>query len=304
LVRKIQIILIFNDNDKVLFYNDKTGLIDKSLLVQDNQLYKNLTDNSKKEITEIHPMDGYSFKTDLEILIRLFYYYRFLKEKDNLDFKPLKVENNRSVYLINNDWIEKYKSFFEYKDLENYLLQLKDDRSNLIDNDFISEDYIRKLITNLPGEYINKLQSKMKSNNKFDKKEKFKNYEYDKVIETKDGKQKEISYLINNQLINTKIHGLLIKGGYEISDEVKNGDLYFIGNKKILLLFKREIASDNNYDEIGYINGKNVFIPEYVLDYTNNDIKLSYFKIFFNSNFINFCSQSDKESCHIYDENN
>ena len=153
-LHKDKIILIFNDNDKLSFYNNTTGLIDKSLLVQDNQINKNLADNSKKEIIEIHPMKEYSFKTDLEILIRLFYYYRFFKEKDNLDFKPLKIENNRSVYLINNDWIEKYKSFFEYKDLENYLLQLKDDRSNLIDNDFISEYYIRKLITNLPEEYI------------------------------------------------------------------------------------------------------------------------------------------------------
>ena len=70
------------------------------------------------------------------------------------------------------------------------------------------------------------------------------------------------------------------------------------------MLFKRERASDNNYDEIGFINDKNIFIPEYVLVYTNNDIKLSYFNIFFNIYFISFFSQSDKESCHIYDENN
>ena len=74
------------------------------------------------------------------------------------------------------------------------------------------------------------------------------------------------------------------------------------------MLFKREIASDNNYDEIGYINDKNIFIPEYVLEYTNidnknNDIKLLYFNIFLNNNFISFCSESNKESCHIYDEN-
>ena len=110
-------------------------------------------------------------------------------------------------------------------------------------------------------------------------------------------------------LINTKINGLLIKGGYEVSEQLKNGDLYFIGNKKILLLFKREIESDNNYDEIGYINDKNIFIPEYVLEYTNidnknNDIKLLYFNKFLNNNFISFCSESNKESCHIYDENN
>ena len=59
---KDKIILIFNDNDKISFYNNTTGLIDKSLLVQDNQINKNLSDISKKEITETHPIDEYSFK--------------------------------------------------------------------------------------------------------------------------------------------------------------------------------------------------------------------------------------------------
>ena len=92
LFHKDKIILIFNENDKLSFYNNATGLIDKSILIQDNQIYKNEKDNSKKEIIEKHPMSEYNFKTDLEILIRLFYYYRFLKEKDNLDFKSLKHE--------------------------------------------------------------------------------------------------------------------------------------------------------------------------------------------------------------------
>ena len=46
--------MIFNDNDKISFYNNTTGLIDKSLLVQDNQIKKNFDDSSKKEITETH----------------------------------------------------------------------------------------------------------------------------------------------------------------------------------------------------------------------------------------------------------
>ena len=95
----------FSDNNTLKFLINLSGLIEKSLLIKDTQ---------KRNNNEI--------KNVLEILIRLFYFNKFLKEKDNLEFKTLKKENFHSVYLINNDWLEKYKSFYDYNELENYLL--------------------------------------------------------------------------------------------------------------------------------------------------------------------------------------
>ena len=45
-----------------------------------------------------------------------------------------------------------------------------------------------------------------------------------------------------------------------------------MGNKRLLLLLNRDIQEDK--DEIGFINDQNIFIPEFVLDYTNNNISL------------------------------
>ena len=74
------------------------------------------------------PIDNIKFKDDLEILIRLYYNYRILKEKENKEFNFLNEDNSNTMYLINNNWIEKYKSFYEYNDLVNYLKANKNDK--------------------------------------------------------------------------------------------------------------------------------------------------------------------------------
>ena len=126
--------------------------------------------------------------------------------------------------------------------------------------DFITEQSIQKIISNLPMSYIKKLENK----SKFDKN--FNRYDTNKII----GITREYSYLINIQIINKKIHDALIEAEYETSEiSLKSCKLYFIGNKRILLLFNSDVVNDNH--EIGYINDKNVFIPEYILYNENND---------------------------------
>ena len=51
---------------------------------------------------------------------------------------------------MNNNWIEKYKSFYEYNDLEDYLKQLnKNDKLYATSFDIISKDYIKIQILKL-----------------------------------------------------------------------------------------------------------------------------------------------------------
>ena len=102
-LHKDKLIIIFNENDKLTFFNNTTGLIEISLLYQ----------NSNSETLVNQPCNNYKFKDDLEILIRLYYNYRYLKEKENIEFDVLNKEKSESVYLVNNNWIEKYKSFYE-----------------------------------------------------------------------------------------------------------------------------------------------------------------------------------------------
>ena len=58
-LHKDKLIMIFNKNDKLTFFNNITGLIEKSLLIQ----------NSNSETLVNQPCNNYKFKDDLEILI-------------------------------------------------------------------------------------------------------------------------------------------------------------------------------------------------------------------------------------------
>ena len=92
-LHKDKLIIIFNENDKLTFFNNTTGLIENSLLYQ----------NSNSETLVNQPCNNYKFKVDLEILIRLYYNYRYLKEKENIEFDVLNKEKSESVYLVNNN---------------------------------------------------------------------------------------------------------------------------------------------------------------------------------------------------------
>ena len=209
----------------------------------------------------------------------------------------LNKEKSETVYLVNNNWIEKYKSFYEYNDLKDYLKQLnKVDKLYTTSFDIITKDYIYKIISNLPMNYINKLKDK----NKFESTEKIDKYETDIIKGTQVGQNIQISYLINNQIINQKIYTSLINREYGKNSQLKNSELYFIDNQKVLLFYNQSLNKDK--DAIGFINEQNIFIPEYILDY--NDIKLPQLSHFLHNNFQSFCLDTQKGSCHIYDANN
>ena len=120
---KENIRLIFNDNDILYFNNNKNGIIEKSSLVGEDSLKYSISPKKKNESEEKMSYEKISFKTDLEILIRIFYFNKYLREKENNNFIELKKEENSEiVYLINNSWMEEYKAYFNYKTLEDYLI--------------------------------------------------------------------------------------------------------------------------------------------------------------------------------------
>ena len=77
---------------------------------------------------------------------------------------------------------------------------------------------------------------------------------------------------------------------YEITDLIKRSDLYFIGNKKILLLHE----DYKGINQIGYINNDNIFISEYLLENKKTKISLQSINIFLFRNFINFILDKEK----------
>ena len=301
LLNKDKISIIFNENEKLDFKWNKY-FIDKSSLINDNiqNIKINLENKNieNKNINNNNLFENNNFKNDLEILIRLFYYNKEINKKSNISFKELNNDDINIIYLINNKWIEKYKLFYEYNELEYNLINLKNKDSNIKytdliiqNNYFISDELIKKIILNLPNEYINKIIKKDKFNNINEK------LEYHKIEINK----KEIRFLINNQIINQKIYTLLMSLKYGVIESIKECKCYFIGNKKLLILFKSQMNKDN--DEIGYINDNNIFIPQFILDYNNsNDISLNNINIFLNNNFQDFQKENNKKNYEIINE--
>ena len=77
--------------------------------------------------------------------------------------------------------------------------------------------------------------------------------------------------------------------------------MYFIGNKKILLLFPSQTDKEKDIDEIGTINDKGIFIPEYLLKSKEKSslISLDNLDTFFNKDFSNFVLGSNKDCFEI-----
>ena len=187
--------------------------------------------------------------------------------------------------------MEEYKSHFDYQTLENYLMNNKEYSDSFVRNKYyLSPEKIKNFVENLPIEYINKINKEKP----FDKN---KTFDYERK-----GFNTSIRYTYNNNIIDYKIYGLLIK---KLNDSLKANELYFIGNKKLLLLFPNKTEFDQDIYEIGFINEKGMFIPEYLLESNNKTIfSLADLNFFFKKDFFNFFLNLTSDSCNINNEHN
>jgi len=229
------------------------------------------------------------YRKNIEILVRIFYYNKYLEKERSGAFNTLnKDKNSEPVYLIHNSWIGAYKSHFDFHIIEKLLIDNKEYFDCFFkDINYMSLSTIEIIIKNLPNDHIIKIINK----DKFDKNKTFK-YEYNQY---KSG----INYLCNNYIINSEIYKLLLELNYKLNDSIKKFDLYFIGNKKILLL-SNKIGNNKDINEIGYINNKGLFIPEYIFNfYENNDISFDILNNFLKNDFINFHLNNNEDRFEI-----
>ena len=173
--------------------------------------------------------------------------------------------------------MEEYKSFYDYQSLETYLMNKKELSASFSKNNYyLSNDKLNHIFDDLPNDYINKINSK----GNFDKN---KTFSYEKTQS-----DRRLSYTYNNQIINSKIYELLTTSGYILNDSIKKIDLYFIGNKKLLLLFPNKIDIERDIDQIGFINTKGIFIAEYLMEsYQKTSIDLFCLNSFLRKKLIN-----------------
>ena len=269
--------IIFNTNDSISFKINEQGIIGNyNLIIDDEKIIQNIEEKKQKNLLNQNDNNSEEknrsdklikvvskiknkYKIYLEILIRIFFFQKEL-EKKIINFNNVLHEKNKlEVYLINNDWLEKFKLFFNYKLLESFL-EGKDLNEN------IDEKKIEEIINDKPLKYFNKMINIfVEEKSELDKKiEDISQENY--TLKLEKNKICELKFLFNYQIINEKAFEL-IKTLFSDISQYKI-DLYIIENNKILLRFS-DLAENNSLcDEIGIINENKIFVLQNILYYT------------------------------------
>ena len=280
-------------------------MITKNNLTKDNKNQKQVVlSNQKENINEKTEKENKLFKQiiskfinkykeHLEILIRLFLFQNEVDKKIKNQNFDLNKQNKETVYLINNDWLEKFKSFFEYQDLEYFLKE----KSNIDKINSDSDKVIfQQIINGLSMEYFNKIiQKQIEKHEEIDKT--IENiYQENSIIKIGENIC-DMKFLCNFQFVNHKI----IKSLMALHNEYII-DLYYIGNNKLLLRFP-ETMNNIFCDEIGIINENKIFIPQFIL-YYKSKIENSLLNKFLIENSDNIFKDNDDSYLKILDKNN
>ena len=225
-------------------------------------------------------------------------YYIFEEElKKNIGFN---LNNTSKTYImINKDFIDEFKENFKYDFIRDYI-----ENENIIniENNSINDKMIYTIVQNMP-KYIKKLIS---FNIKTDL-----NYLnlnlFEEEIEDKSNRKK-FKYFKNFGIIDSNIY-FYMKPFIGTDNNFILGNLFFIKNK-ILIIFKFK-ESDKYYFQIGYIDGQNRFMNNYIIDinYDKTKIKnINYFnesinKYIFNNVYNNLSTNTfilENKVCYFY----
>jgi hypothetical protein len=153
---KNYIILYLNKNEK-LYFKINDGIIEKSNFIENKSIYRKserIKENNEEDDNAVNENlvlsnRNFKFKKEIEILIRLYYYHKKLKETKNAS-SFLFDDNKEIVYLINKLWMEKFKIFFAYKEIELILEQINISESLYKDKNLICDYFIEDIISYFP----------------------------------------------------------------------------------------------------------------------------------------------------------
>ena len=212
--------------------------------------------------------------SDIKILIKLFCFQEEIIQKNNIDYKTPRNANKDdfNIILIQKETITKYKDYFSYNTLYNFLKH----KTNILDSikeyeiinhKKLNDSIISNVYQNLPKDYIEKIES-------IDKKKLL-----DKLSEEKEWKCKSIKYNISNgqklkilylddfEIINIDLNQLIIDEQNIIFKNILLGKIIF-GKQKIFVLINFQLSE--NIFQIGHFDEKGNFNVEYL--FNQNDI--------------------------------
>ena len=217
---------------------------------QNNDILKGNEIKMNNEITstdKAQPTLNIQSKNNIEFLLRLYFYYKFFKERIN---NPIgNLQNPEIGYIINKDLIEKYKEYYNYNELINFC----DLRAMEINSTKELENSLDNLIRNLPNKFIEEIITK--DNNSL---------------------SRNVA-LFNTQIINQNLnpdncvvlYDKLTNILYNNNENIKRNKNkiqieYFIGDKKLIIIY-------NNNINVGVIDDNCVFESKQKIHYNTEE---------------------------------
>ena len=183
----------------------------------------------------------------LEILFYIYYYEEFLSTNDlNNIFKYCE---GRNYSLINPKWIQKYKEFYNYESIYNFLK----DNKNFISVNYNNLDVsIKTILDSYLAEHPNSKIKELPDN--------LLNIEEIKPILIE---YEELSFYGTNYLISEKIIEMIKKNVFQNKFlSIQLNKIYAINNN-IFLFDNKKLIIGNLFDEF-------LFKPKYILNYENS----------------------------------
>ena len=243
------------NNDSILIIDplNKNGIQKRAYIISSQKVDKDISFyeelikkdkfNSKSEDIEngtvIFPFEKYSNIS--KFFIHIYFYERELRKKDLTVFEENK---NEYYYLINYDWIIKFKKYYDYKSLQ--ITKKKEEAINYSNlNQKFKNIYFTKNVLNYD---LQKLDEEIKNVNK---------------IKATQKSMYNIPYEINGYIINSQMKKLIesiLNEEIVLSENkmvVKNNDIYLICRNMI---------------KIGNLNKNLSFFANYIFSYISEEI--------------------------------
>ena len=343
-------ILVYKSNDEnnllkldlILYFNNKTEFFLNQIkengfknfgdfLLPGNDSVSPIFDSSNKIIGTAYKYDKeIKDYTDLNInfeirkIFILYSNYQILKHKLKFS-KSMKNNSFNEFYIVNKDWIQEYKNYYNYDMISDHLDKL-DQIKNIFDNanynerinNLMSDRNIALMIKQLPKLIIDNFNEsekyfKTKYNNEKNRLPEISGFDYYDNNQT----QKSLFYYNNFELVSSEVYESLFK---DINMNIKSNDrevrllllqdridrdegkveCLFEKNKIIIKFLNKDSNAGNKFIlYIGKINSSYVFEPDWFFLYDYNFYLKDHINYILSmGGFNKFCELFGKKNIH------
>jgi hypothetical protein len=272
-IKKRAFIITIKNRDKLLLYkeilseedfeiesmqNNNDIVFFEIILPKQKNSNNNIHIKSNEQKTNRNDEKNNSSNRDiLKLFIYIFYYEKLIStdNKDNI------FDESQDYYLINPEWLNKYKEYYDYQKLYKSLSTRKINSKKIE----ISYNNLDKFINSILKIYSEKNLLHFRKKNVFDN-------TFDTIdslniddLKAPSKAKNNILFYTNCYIIDSKIFDIILKiFQKEETDSIKKKKIYAKNNNVYIMYLKKII--------IGILNNELIFIPKYILSYDSTEI--------------------------------